>query len=153
MKVKCTKIFNEHEKKFVESNPWLTIGREYIVLEIDLKPGKDTLYRLLNDDKDNRSGLHNAIQFQVVSGKLPPNWQINQRESGSLVLGPVLWRQLGFWEDFYDGNFEAIEIYKKEVIKILKEEGIKDAEEFQVGEVEVINLHELISKSNNLKDK
>jgi hypothetical protein len=49
MRVKCVNIYNKFTKKFVDESDWITIGREYVVLEINARSGKDTLYRLVGD--------------------------------------------------------------------------------------------------------
>lgn len=96
MKVTCKNIFNEHDKQFQDSSPWITIGKEYIVLEVEIYPGKDILYRLIGDNSDEAPALYDSKQFEIISGKLSSNWKINQLKSGALNLGPESWQPLGF---------------------------------------------------------
>ena len=122
MKVKCKNIFNEHTKQFENTNLWLTIGKYYIVLEVEIYPGKEVLYRLVGDNSDESPGLYDSKQFEIVSDKIPTNWKITQLKSGTLNLGPVKWQKLGFWENCYDGELDALEIYKREARIIVDEE-------------------------------
>src|SRR5580704_8222754 len=99
MKVKCKNIYNEHTMQYQDSSPWITIGKEYIVLEIEIYAGKDILYRLVGDNLDESPALYDSKQFEIISGNLSSNWKINQLKSGTLNLGPETWQPLSFWED------------------------------------------------------
>lgn len=122
MKVKCKTIYNEHTDQYQYTSPWLTIEKEYIVLAIEISPNKKILYRLIGDNSDKAPGLYDSKQFEIISGKLPSNWCISQINQGALDIGPVSWQPLGFWEDCYDGEPDALEIYKHETRIILGEE-------------------------------
>lgn len=120
MKVKCINICNERTKEHINTSPWLTIGKEYLVLEMSVYPGKKILYRLPSDE-NNSPVLFDSAQFEVVSGKIPTTWVIDQSKY-SLTLSPLVWKKSGFWEDVFNYEDSAIEIYKKEARKILEEE-------------------------------
>lgn len=122
MKVKCINLYNEHTQQFEDTNSWLTIGKSYIVLEVEIYPGKDVLYRLVGDNTDQSPGLYDSKQFEVISDKVPANWKITQLKSGTLNFGPAPWQKLGFWEDCYDGEPNALQIYKHEARIIIDEE-------------------------------
>lgn len=122
MKVKCINIYNERTKKYESSHHRLTIGNEYVVLGIEIYPGKDVLYRLVGDNPDKSPALHNASQFEITSGKIPTNWHIQCLKSGTLILSPKAWQSLGFWEDCYEQDPKALEIYKREARIIYEEE-------------------------------
>ena len=122
MKVKCIKIYNSHIKKFEETSPWITIGKEYIVLEISINPGSEIYYRLVGDNPDESPGLYDAIQFEVTSNKLPSTWRVEQMKSGDLYLSPLPWQIKGFWEDCYDLDPKSLEIYRREATIIYEEE-------------------------------
>jgi len=122
MKVKCKNIYNEHTKQLEKSSPWLTIGNSYTVLEIEIYPGKDILYRLVGDNADQSPALYDSRQFEVVSNNTPGNWKIFQLKSGGLNLCPEAWQASGFWEDCYNGDPAVLEIYKREARIIMEEE-------------------------------
>lgn len=121
MKVKCKKIINEHTNREEKTSYWLTIGKEYIVLEIEIYPEKDIFYRLVGDNDNKTPALYSASQFEVISNKLPVNWNI-KLNFGAITVGPRPWQEPGFWEDFYDRDPKAVEIYKIEGRKIYEEE-------------------------------
>jgi hypothetical protein len=122
MKVKCIKIYNEHTKEHQATSPWLTIGKEYIVLAIEVYSNK-TLYLIIGDNSNKSPTLHHAEQFEIVSTKMPKNWKISLATLPLFVIGPEDWCKTGFWEDCYDGDPRALEIYKREARIIFEEEG------------------------------
>jgi hypothetical protein len=91
-------------------------------LEVEVYLGKDVLYRLIGDNENKSPALYNASQFDVVSGKLPVNWEVNQLKGGALHFGPKAWQEPGFWEDCYDYEPQALEVYKREARIIMGEE-------------------------------
>lgn len=121
MKVKCIKIYNEHTKDYENKSSWLTIGKEYIVLEIEVRQNK-TSY-LIVSDSNQQPVLQNAIQFKIIGGKIPKNWQVASGEIELFTIGPKDWHKPGFWEDCHDHEPAALEIYKREARIIYEEEG------------------------------
>jgi hypothetical protein len=122
MKVKCVNIYNEHTKEYQTASPWLTIGKEYIVLHIIVHHDK-VFYQILDDSSDKAPGLHRAEQFEIVSNKIPRNWKIFSGNLALFTIEPEAWREPGFWERCFDGDPQALEIYKREARIILEEEG------------------------------
>ncbi len=120
MKVKCIKIYNEIKKQYQDSSPWLTIGKEYVVLSIEVR--ENIIYYLLVSDSNNQPGMHNAVQFEIISGKIPRNWIIEKGSSVIFTLGPEAWWGKNFWEKFHDVDPEALETYKREARIIYEEE-------------------------------
>ena len=123
MKVKCVKIINKRTKECETESQWLTIGKEYVVLELETCDSKDTLYRLVGDNENKMPALYDSLQFEIVSGKMAKNWEASQVDPGYLVLGPKAWQEPGFWEKCYDHDPESLEIYKREARIIMEEEG------------------------------
>lgn len=121
MKVKCQQIINEHTQQRQETSEWLTIGKEYIVLAVEVYPTKN-LYLLVDDSSNKVPGLHDAKQFQVLSSYIPSNWVVNPGDLEILSIGPKVWQEPTFWENCYDGDSSALEIYKREASIIYEEE-------------------------------
>jgi hypothetical protein len=121
MKVKCIKIYNEHTKKYEDKSLSLTIGKEYVVMEVSSRPERATLYRLVSDSQDKMPALYNSIQFETITNNIPSSWIIKQWHD-MIVFSPALWQKSGFWELCYDGDPEALEIYKHEARIMLEEE-------------------------------
>lgn len=121
MKVKCQKIINEHTQQQQDTSPWLTIGKEYIVLMVEAWPTKN--YFLLVDDSSNQAPhLHDAKQFEIITHHIPSNWQINVGDLEIMTIGPKTWQEPSFWERCYDGDEKALALYKHEARIIMEEE-------------------------------
>lgn len=121
MRVKCVKIFNEHTKQHQDISSWLTIGKEYVVLSIHVY-SDIVMYNIINDNSNQSPGSHDAIQFEVVSHRIPSNWRINPGTLNLFTLGPKAWEQENFWDRCYEGDPEAIKVYKSEATIIMSEE-------------------------------
>ncbi len=121
MKVRCQQIINEHTQQQQDTSPWLTVGKEYIVLAIEVYPTKN-LYLLVDDSSNQAPHLHNAKQFQVVTHHIPSNWIVNSGDLEIVTIGPKAWQASSFWEECYDGDLKALEIYKREASIIYEEE-------------------------------
>lgn len=120
MKVKCVKIYNEHKKEYQEESSWITIGKEYTVLAIEVRLDKVSF--LIASDSNEQPILQNASQFEVLTKRLPTNWQFEPGAIELLTIGPKSWSEPGFWDSCYEGEPAALEIYKREVRIILEEE-------------------------------
>jgi hypothetical protein len=122
MKIKCLNIYNQHTKQYQQESPWLTIGKEYVVLEITISAKKGSLYRLVGDNENKMPGLYESLQFEIVSDFIPSNWKISISNMTLVVLGPKEWRKNEFWDRCYDQDLQALEIYKREARIIYEEE-------------------------------
>lgn len=121
MKVKCLKIINEHTQQQQDTSHWLTVGKEYIVLAIQVFPTKN-FYLLVDDSSNQDPHLHDAKQFAVLSHHIPSNWTVNPGDLEVVSIGPKVWQEPTFWESCYDGDQESLEIYKREARIIHAEE-------------------------------
>lgn len=121
MKVKCKKIINEHTQEQQKASSWLTLDKEYIVLSIEVYPTKN-LYLIVDDSSNQSPGLHDAKQFEILSHHIPSNWEINPGDLEIVTIGPKVWQEPTFWENCYEGDAKALDIYKREARIILGEE-------------------------------
>ncbi|MDF2885468.1 MAG: hypothetical protein K0R54_6042 [Clostridiaceae bacterium] len=127
MKVKCinNKINN---KKPVYDN--ITLNKEYVVLSIEFynkeislfskSIGDYVLYRIIDDEKI--VSLFPAKLFNIVSGKLSSYWIIYTDSDESYSILPSEWARPGFWEDFYNDEYSALEVFESVKNKIYAEE-------------------------------
>lgn len=122
MKIKCIKIYNEHTKQEEQTSPFLTVGGEYIVLAIEMRVNR--VHYLLLDDSSTTPGLQLADQFEVMSKTVPATWKIFPGFLELLVLEPEAWQTVGFWDNYYDGDPKAREIFRREAKIIYQEEGV-----------------------------
>lgn len=120
MKVKCIKIYNEQRKEYQEKSSWITLGKEYIVLAIEVRLDKVSF--LIASDSNEQPILQNACQFEVLTKTIPTNWKFAPGTIELLTIGPKSWCEPGFWDSCYDGEPVALEIYKREARIIMEEE-------------------------------
>jgi hypothetical protein len=96
----------------------LNPGAEYVVLEISTLSERPSYIRL-EVVPGEPPALFDVRWFEVVSPRLPSNWEASLGDDGLLTLGPLLWRVSGFWEAFLDREQWATEVYDQERLKVL----------------------------------
>jgi hypothetical protein len=120
MKIKCIRIYNEHQQESQSKGAWLTIGKEYVVLAIEVR--QDKVSFLIASDYNEQPILQNAMQFEILTKTIPTTWQIAPGVIELFTVEPQSWSVPGFWEDCYDHEPKALEIYKREARIIMEEE-------------------------------
>ena len=119
MRVVCQKIVNPATLEIEERNPWISVGREYVVLEILAVPGS---YIHLRIDLDSSvSSVWDAAMFETIDQSVPSNWVVEIASDGQLSIGPARWIEAGFWERYFEGDELAIGIFEREVAQIRAE--------------------------------
>jgi len=126
MKVKCKHIYNEIKKEYQLTSSALTVGKEYLVIEIYISSEMKIRYRL-PCDQNNQPALFDASQFEIVSERIPSTWIV--RGKGALgntgiVFGPKVLQEPGLWERIFDQDEEALKIYRREGGILMAEEGM-----------------------------
>lgn len=121
MKIKCIAVSESEENNFTD--PWLTLGKEYIVLCIEKNEQMEQYYRIFtrNDGGFGSLGLFPSSAFEVTDSTWPPTW-VEERVDGCISIAPKAWQRLGFWEDFYDGDRQAEDVFRTERDRILEHE-------------------------------
>src|SRR5436190_18636649 len=107
MKVKYIGIYNNIKKSQQKSSSRLTLGKDYIVIEILSCIKEGVSYRLIGDNKDGSPAIFSAIEFEIISDSVPTNWALTIKKNGLIVNGPSSWRKLGFWENCYSADAAA----------------------------------------------
>lgn len=118
MKVRCVKLLS-HAGKLIEYDSWMTIGKIYHVLAVELSRDGRWHFRLRGDG-ENGVALFLIDQFEIVSSKIPPTWVIAIKRGKLFQLTPEPWSYLGFMERYYNGDPEAIKIFHEEEKKIIE---------------------------------
>lgn len=52
--------------------------------------------------------------FEIVDGRVPPNWDVRFDEDGTIRLSPAAWHREGFWWAYFQGDLEAEETFRRE---------------------------------------
>lgn len=108
----CRRIESPTTGGELEDSPWLTIGREYDVLEIVAYPGREVLLRISGDDGAGGPGLWDSRLFATTSASLPTSWVASIDADGTMRMGPGAWHRYGFWEAYFDGDPRAVSDFK-----------------------------------------
>lgn len=112
MKALCVSLDeNGRDKSY-----WLTLGRDYLVLAAEMPPRGPARLRVIADD--DTPILASASLFAVNAQELPRTWVFAVREGGVVELGPRPWIESGFWERYFDGDEDAVRLFREEVIRI-----------------------------------
>lgn len=124
MKVKCTRLLDAFGRE-VEFSPWLTLGRIYHVMSIEIDPDGKRSYGIVTSERAGEwpnMGGHQAECFEIVSTTVPSNWRAKVNTNGAISIAPEAWRESGFLEAFYDRDPAAHPIFERERDLILNED-------------------------------
>lgn len=119
MKVLCVKLLDGGGRE-VDSSPWATLDAEYVVLALEATPGGGIQLRIIGDDGPTPV-LFQSEMFMTLSSAIPSNWVASIGEGGEFNLAPAKWLRPGFWEDYFNGDPEAVSDFEEEKSKILRE--------------------------------
>ena len=117
MKVRCTKLINLHGEP-VRTSSWLTIGKEYVVLEVFVDHQTGSRFRVISDDAGTPI-LARSSEFEAVSDEIPKCW-VATFGPNWLAFRPSSFRG-DFWERYFDGDKGARNEFN-EVVKAIEEE-------------------------------
>ncbi len=99
----------------------LSRTKNYFVLQIYYFE-KELCYRLVEqEDAETKQPILVKLDFfSLVSGKIPNTWSLTTINKNQTVLGPEQWSNTnnwkkGFWEDYLNGDLEAIKSYRDEL--------------------------------------
>lgn len=120
MKVVCRRLASATTGEQLSSSPWLTIGREYLVLEIEAKPARAVSF-LVEGDQPGPT-LWDSTLFELVTSHVPSVWVAGLDDSGVLTLAPEQWQSSDFWERYFDKVPDAVDAFESARAAILAEE-------------------------------
>ena len=107
MKVKCIKLVDEQTGESLESSSWLSVGKVYHVLSMNMEDGLPIKFQLIGNDGQTPA-YHDANQFEIVTNNIPTGWVIDFMSQSHFRLSPKAWSKPGFWEEYFDGEPEAV---------------------------------------------
>ena len=115
MKVKCIELRDAYGDRVARST-WAKIGGIYHILSIEIDRGQTKL-RLVGEEPT--PALFEVEMFELVSSVIPPTWVISSPAPGCLSLEPASWARVGFWEEYFDGEPEAVATFEQERERIV----------------------------------
>ncbi|MCA8505622.1 hypothetical protein LGN13_28410, partial [Burkholderia multivorans] len=93
MKVKCVRLLDAFGRE-VASSPWLTLGRIYHVVTVEIDATGKRRYGLVTSEKAGEwpsMGEHQAECFELVSATVPSNWRSKIDANGTISIAPGAW--------------------------------------------------------------
>jgi hypothetical protein len=99
----------------------LTIGLDYPVLELYIRPERSSLLRI-EYSQDELPALFDLRMFEVVSDKVPEDWCVVSQSLGALTFRPREWVVPDFWEAFANREPWAVECYRQGRSRVLRAE-------------------------------
>jgi hypothetical protein len=121
MKVLCTSLVPPLSWGSAESNGWLTIGKEYVVVSVYGR-GNRLDYRIVGDDGFTPA-LQSASQFEILDEAIPDNWVFRQFSDSEWVIMPTALAAEGFWEAYFDGDVSARAAFDQVISTIVTKSG------------------------------
>jgi hypothetical protein len=102
----------------VDKSSWLTIGKDYLVLEV-VAERSETKFRVISDDAGTPI-LARSSQFEIISEVIPKCW-VETSGPGSLTFSPAAFQETGFWERYFDGD-KAARLEFVSVVKLITQD-------------------------------
>ena len=118
MKVRCL-ITTDALGNPSTSSPWMTVGKIYHVLAVELDFHNRWLLRLVGD-RDPGVGLFPLAQFEVVSAKVPDGWVVSWNGGHRFELSPASWLEPNFWDHYFDRDENAMRSFDDEMRRIVR---------------------------------
>jgi hypothetical protein len=114
VQVRCVQALRPPRSEPVEQG--LTAGRNYLVLELEIGPGKAPVVRVIDDEGDPTLWMLSG--FEIVDGQVPPSWHLVANEDGSFTFTPEKWARPGFWWSFFNQDYGAADDYDSELARL-----------------------------------
>ncbi|MCV2884707.1 hypothetical protein OE749_08360 [Aestuariibacter sp. AA17] len=118
MKVKCVNLVDDKGLE-IEKSSWLTVGKLYPVLSLIISESGNVEYRLLSDDGATPA-IFDASFFEIESESIPHNWVVSYFPGVYFELTPKGWVTPSFWDDFFEGDKDAVGKFLEEKIRFIK---------------------------------
>lgn len=92
-------------------HPHLTPSKTYSVIGIEFDS-----YRIVNDKLE--PVLYAKELFEVIESSYPSDWIKTEFDDGEYYIEPPEFSEIGFFEDYFEGSSETIDIYKRYLVRI-----------------------------------
>jgi hypothetical protein len=116
VKVRCVRLVNARGEP-VRTSSWLTLGKEYLVLEVYVDEQQRSRFRVISDDAGTPI-LASSSEFEAVSDAIPKCW-VATFGPDRLIFSPPAFRAPGFWVRYFDGDGAARNEFN-EVAKLIE---------------------------------
>lgn len=113
MKVRCTALISPINGESLVSSPWVHVGGEYLVVGVAAVPEGRVTLQIIEDSQ--QPSWWDSAMFDTTDPHVPSNWVAEVNEEGVVTLGPARWMVPSFWENYFNREPTAIEIYAEEL--------------------------------------
>ena len=111
--------------KLDDNNSSLTLGKNYIVISISIRPDEKQPLITIRRNDDGTPCVFSLALFDVIDSQIPQNWEgyeLNSGFKGYYRLQPIKFHG-NFWHDYHDGHEKADELFEK-VYSLLNDRAI-----------------------------
>lgn len=91
---------------------WLKVGGRLTVLSIVSTPNGGSKF-LLWSESQLAAALFPASDFNIADTTMPTLWSPKIDLNGYVELSPLEWQSDGFWEQFHDGDPNALRTFER----------------------------------------
>ncbi|MEY2227023.1 hypothetical protein [Streptomyces sp. BF23-19] len=109
MRVRCLEIIHPDGDYPVAEYDGIRVGCVYPVLEM-VAYDLDCQIRVLGPDTPDPGLLWDPIHFETVDPRIPPGWTLTIAD-GRTHLADARWQRPGFWNDYHQGDPQALADY------------------------------------------
>jgi hypothetical protein len=110
--------------RMAEASNWLTLGRVYHVMGINIASDGKKFYQIVTHEKPGEwpnVGYYDSRCFEVLTNFAPSNWRVSVNRD-SILIGPEAWLGHAFLEAFHDHSPLTMRIFERECEIILQED-------------------------------
>lgn len=128
MKIKRIKVVRAFKKEYIPKSPEEQgIGKIYDALSMVIELNIQSFSYFTIQEEEDSPHIENILNFEILDSTIPKNWGIycdlnHDNMFHSMTLEPKTWHdyasgrgEYGFWEDFHDDEYAAVNLYLKEL--------------------------------------
>jgi len=137
-------------KELLGNKDNLSMNKNYIVYSVEISQSGEKFYRIQNDAY--QIVPYPSTLFHIASDKINKDWILWQKPNNCSALLPKQFAYLSFWENFYNDDDEALNVFNL-VKEQLYQEELDDDEINQIlqtgNEEEVSTVFKILTKTKN----
>ncbi len=121
MIIKCNKLISATTKEEMIVSPWVTLGKKYIVLGLQINKHRGVM-ALIKSDHHNQPIFVDLDGFEIVSQQMSKNWVVKVVDNFYHYLLPKNWSYEDFLGDLEDEKPKAMKLFQEETEIMYQEE-------------------------------
>jgi hypothetical protein len=117
MLIQCKLLADDIKTQY----PLIDHNKKYLVIALRILLNKG-IFVAIENALDNLPVFINLQGFEIISQKIPKNWEIKLIDESGFDYMPKSWMQDNFFKNLKQKQAEAIRLYNKEIEIIYQEE-------------------------------